>query len=171
MLYVIKGLVKDAEIVKEGVDGDYYFVRIRVPFTGVGGITSAFAQKISHSPPRWAEKGEEDVIIVVDASELKDMKPAIFPQIKTDKGEKVYSAEFVSQESLKNNGAGKYLNSEKEVSGKKRINLKAIGVSGNGGYVVISEKDADKIKKDGGGAVKMGRVVIIKGGRVGGTEG
>mgnify|MGYP000661945378 CR=1 FL=1 len=171
MLYVIKGFVRDAEIVKEGVDGDCYFVRIRVPFSGVGGITSAFAQRINYSPPRWAEKGEEDVLIVVDASEVKEMKPAIFPQMKTDKGEKIYSAEFVSQESLKKDGAGKYLNSEKEVSGKKKITLKAIGVSGNGGCIVISEKDAEKVKKDGGGAVKAGRVVIIKGGRVGGTEG
>ncbi len=171
MVYVIKGVIKDAEIVKEGVDGDYYYVRIRVPFSGVGGITSAFAQKINYSPPRWAEKGD-DVLIVVDASEIKGIKPALFPQIKTDKGEKIYSAEFVSQEFLKSNGAGKYLNSEKDVSGKKRIDLKAIGVSGNrGGCIVISERDAEKIKKDGGGAVRAGRFVIIKGGQVGGTEG
>lgn len=170
-VFVLKGLVKDAEIIKSGFDGDYYFVRIRVPFTGISGITSAFSSSIEYSPPRWVEKGEEDVVIVVDAVDLK-VRPALFSNIKSENGERIHSASFVSPNVIKKEGTGKYLRDEREVGNKKKIKLKAISITGtNGADIVISAKDAEKIKEKGGKAINMGRVVIITGGRVGGTEG
>ena len=166
----ISGIIRGAQIVDEhpNEDGGYY-VKMRVPIYGVGGIASAIVPEISPENKKPFEAVEKSSIsptevkkiknsdysgVVIDASDL-GLKPTFSPVIYDTNGRAIYGVENLDPDKIIERGMVDYSNSvndkiANERAGDNPLVLKAVKVnesntSANKVNVVVSVTDADKI--------------------------
>lgn len=109
----------------EGKDGDkpYIGVTYKAPLKGVEGLTRRLITELRKTPSAWdkfptKEPGAESGLergqpwLVVDARSLSTgaaVKPALFPQIRTEAGDAVYDLDKVREASLVKRGMARYV--------------------------------------------------------------
>lgn len=108
--------------------------------------------------------------IVIDCRNL-NLNPCLFPRVKTDRGDDVYSVNFCPADYLSENGLTLYLSDIQDIYSNSRIGysplrINAVGVGGrNRTDPIISQFDAVKIhgSKNGLDLLAKCRVVLIVG--------
>ena len=106
--------------------------------------------------------------LIIDARGL-GFHPVIYPVVRSEQGDKIYSALFISREYAVHRGICEYactmdiaLNSKR--AGKNPIMIKALRKGGeNNAFIIISSSDAEKIEKatEHYAFMKKCRVIIV----------
>lgn len=116
-------LIKNAEIQDLPADPkkpDEVNVIVTLPFYGISGLSSFFlddqeiyleppAADTQSLPPDTPPKSGEYTGIIVDARDIPNVEPALFPKIVSEDGEVVYEASQVNKDVLRTQGMAEYV--------------------------------------------------------------
>ncbi len=116
MEYHLRGLVKGGSIVREGTDGDFYRVVLKVPIYGIRGLTSLISDpsigapfsSIDDNPP--VKSGDVDGYtgIVVDATGL-GLEPSLIVDLYAEDGEPIYNERLVDPTGFREMGMAAFV--------------------------------------------------------------
>ncbi|MBI5641898.1 MAG: hypothetical protein HY954_00320 [Deltaproteobacteria bacterium] len=116
----VQGLIKGAQIVKEGYDplGETAYVYLSVPLTGPNGLIGQLLPQVMpivpppglpmFQPPAQTVPARHDGLII--DVRAQPFKPALMNRIVTKKGEVIYDPAWVAQDILVDRGAAEYTN-------------------------------------------------------------
>ena len=151
----------------------YVSVDLAIPLYGPRGLYELLlpARRGKMEVPVVGELAVEDRVtgLIVDVSHIPVFQPALFPEIYTDRGRKIYSPEMVREKQLLNRGPVAYYTSPEEARRDPRLGIapyyvEAAGVLGkNQSNVFLDLEDAARILSCDSGreALKNGAVVFI----------
>ncbi len=170
LFYRLKGLIARVVPFDQYKNGDFYNVKIKVPFYGMRGMQVVFLNAYIKSNSKSVKALPTNNRIVIDARGT-GLKPALFVRIKDQTGNNVYTVKDVDRSSLQHRGMIQYVTST--TIQPDDVQAKAVNAYGRqNGNIVISSSDADKLKQKGSdSALSSGNVVVITDSPVGGTEG
>ena len=119
LFYRIEGLVRDATVVDE-TKGDPYSVTLKVPITGVKGLSLIFYKRMLKQrelPPPTGEKSASSQYtgLVIDARGT-GIQTAMFPSVVTNNGDEIYSVASVDSDAFIRRGVAGYALAEMDVN-------------------------------------------------------
>jgi hypothetical protein len=160
LFYRLKGLIARVVPFDQYKNGDFYNVKIKVPFYGMGGMQVVFLNAYIKSNNKSVKALQTNNRIVIDARGT-GLKPALFVRIKDQTGNNVYTVKDVDRSSLQHRGMIRYVTST--TLQPDDVQAKAVKADGRqNGNIVISSSDADKLKQKGSdSALSSGNVVVI----------
>lgn len=165
---IVEGIVQDADykVVREGEGADkkkitwWAVVRVRVPLTGIKGLSGAvykavkqaYYQRLGIKPEEFqARAWDGETIVVVDARKIPPdkLRPALFPSLIGDGGKRIYDVGMLAEDAGKKHGGAEYVIIEDEELSfdelKKR--LESLGEAGSSLFLpnpnYISNGDGD----------------------------
>ncbi len=155
----LENSIFDAKVVKQHYTSDGA-LEIEVQTSMYGGFLQLILpHDIAHIPQIASIENKDTIIkqrgkftgLVLDARGLK-FKPLLYPVIKNEYGDEIYSAVFINREYAVQNGVCRYFCDFKKALKDKRVGdnplvLKGLRMGEDKSSIILSKLDAEKIEK------------------------